>query len=110
MSTATCEPEVQEHAAGHSGSMQLVSFKLGGETFGIEITKIREIILIGEITHIPGNRSRGTVPMFAAGRAGGSWKHSFRREHGTVPFGPGGQVHFSPLCRWRREKPNGPKK
>ena len=53
MSTATCEPEVQEHAAGHSGSMQLVSFKLGGETFGIEITKIREIILIGEITHIP---------------------------------------------------------
>jgi len=53
MSTATCEPEVQEHAAGHSGSMQLVSFKLGGETFGIEITKIREIILVGEITRIP---------------------------------------------------------
>jgi purine-binding chemotaxis protein CheW len=33
--------------------MQLVSFKLGGETFGIVITKIREIILVGEITHVP---------------------------------------------------------
>ena len=30
MSTATCEPLVQEHdASGHTGSMQLVSFKLG---------------------------------------------------------------------------------
>ncbi len=54
MSTATCEPLVQEHdASGHTGSMQLVSFKLGGETFGIEITKIREIILVGEITRVP---------------------------------------------------------
>ena len=33
--------------------MQLVSFKLGDETFGIEITNIREIILVGEITQIP---------------------------------------------------------
>ena len=47
MSTATCEPLVQEHdAAGHTGSMQLVSFKLAEETYGIEITKIREIILV----------------------------------------------------------------
>ena len=54
MSTATCEPLVQEHdTAGHTGSMQLVSFKLAEETYGIEITKIREIILVGEITHIP---------------------------------------------------------
>jgi purine-binding chemotaxis protein CheW len=54
MSTATCEPLVQEHdAAQHAGSMQLVSFKLGDETYGIEITKIREIILVGEITQIP---------------------------------------------------------
>lgn len=34
-------------------SMQLVSFTLGDETYGIEITKIREIILVGEITQIP---------------------------------------------------------
>lgn len=54
MSTTTCEPLAQElSASGHTGSMQLVSFKLGGETFGIEITKIREIILVGEITHVP---------------------------------------------------------
>jgi purine-binding chemotaxis protein CheW len=36
-----------------TGSMQLVSFKLSDETYGIEITKIREIILVGEITQIP---------------------------------------------------------
>ena len=34
-------------------SMQLVSFKLSDETYGIEITKIREIILMGSITGIP---------------------------------------------------------
>ena len=33
--------------------MQLVSFKLADETYGIEITKIREIILVGEITQVP---------------------------------------------------------
>jgi len=54
MSTATCEPLVPEHDAAHqTGSMQLVSFTLGDETYGIEITKIREIILVGEITQIP---------------------------------------------------------
>ncbi len=54
MSTATCEPLAQEHdASQHAGSMQLVSFKLGDETYGIEITKIREIILVGEITRVP---------------------------------------------------------
>ncbi len=54
MTTATREPLVQENdASGHAGSMQLVSFKLGEETFGIEITKIREIILVAEITRVP---------------------------------------------------------
>ncbi len=33
--------------------MQLVSFKLSDETYGIEITKIREIILVGQITRVP---------------------------------------------------------
>ena len=33
--------------------MQLVSFRLAEETYGIEITRIREIILMGEITRIP---------------------------------------------------------
>jgi len=33
--------------------MQLVSFRLANELYGIEITKVREIILITEITRIP---------------------------------------------------------
>ena len=36
-----------------TGSMQLVSFNLGEETYGIEITRIREIILVGDITQVP---------------------------------------------------------
>lgn len=35
------------------GTIQLVSFELADESYGIEITKVREIILITEITHIP---------------------------------------------------------
>jgi purine-binding chemotaxis protein CheW len=34
-------------------TMQLVSFELASELYGIEITKVREIILIAEITRIP---------------------------------------------------------
>ncbi|NLX98636.1 MAG: chemotaxis protein CheW [Rhodopirellula sp.] len=33
--------------------MQLVSFRLCQEEYGIEITKVREIILLGEITRVP---------------------------------------------------------
>jgi purine-binding chemotaxis protein CheW len=61
MSTITQEPpagimETSIQESGRSkgpGSMQLVSFKLSDETYGIEITKIREIILVGEITRVP---------------------------------------------------------
>jgi len=35
------------------GSMQLVSFRLDQEEYGIEITKVQEIILMGEITRVP---------------------------------------------------------
>jgi purine-binding chemotaxis protein CheW len=35
------------------GTLQLVSFELANEIYGIEITKVREIILITEITRIP---------------------------------------------------------
>ena len=35
------------------GTIQLVSFTLANELYGIEITKVREIILITEITRIP---------------------------------------------------------
>jgi purine-binding chemotaxis protein CheW len=36
-----------------TGTMQLVSFRLGQEEYGIEITKVQEIILMGEITRVP---------------------------------------------------------
>ena len=62
MSTATQEAPAQGQAvsagaqrtlAATADSMQLISFKLGEETYGIEITKIREIIRMGQITQIP---------------------------------------------------------
>lgn len=34
-------------------SLQMVSFQLADEEYGIEIGKVREIILVGEITQIP---------------------------------------------------------
>jgi len=33
--------------------MQLVSFRLAQEEYGIEITRVQEIILMGEITRVP---------------------------------------------------------
>jgi purine-binding chemotaxis protein CheW len=36
-----------------TGTFQLVSFYLGQEVYGLEITKVREIILISEITQVP---------------------------------------------------------
>ncbi|MHB8903142.1 MAG: chemotaxis protein CheW [Thermoguttaceae bacterium] len=36
-----------------TGTMQLVSFHLSQETFGVEITKVREIILMCDITAVP---------------------------------------------------------
>jgi purine-binding chemotaxis protein CheW len=54
MSTATLERDSHQGAASQSiGTTQLVSFRLANELYGIEITKVREIILITEITRIP---------------------------------------------------------
>lgn len=54
MSTATREAVTERNSASEAvGSMQLVSFRLADEEYGIEITKIREIILMGEITQVP---------------------------------------------------------
>ncbi len=39
----------------HDESLQLVEFGLADEIYGIEITKVREIILMREITRIPQN-------------------------------------------------------
>jgi purine-binding chemotaxis protein CheW len=54
VSTITQEAPVKESHLGESaGSMQLVSFRLLQEEYGIEITRVQEIILMGEITRIP---------------------------------------------------------
>jgi purine-binding chemotaxis protein CheW len=54
MATATLETRGMENTLSEShGTMQLVSFNLAKELYGIEITKVREIILITEITRIP---------------------------------------------------------
>ena len=54
MVTAVKETPVSDgnHAEG-TGSIQLVSFRLAQEEYGIEITKVQEIILMGEITRVP---------------------------------------------------------
>ena len=62
MSTATLQAPAPGQAvstgaqtglAATADSMQLISFMLGEETYGIEITKIREIIRMGQITQVP---------------------------------------------------------
>ena len=54
MSTVAQDVPVHEcHSKEGVGSMQLVSFRLAQEEYGIEITKVQEIILMGEITRVP---------------------------------------------------------
>ncbi len=54
MSTVTQDIPIHESRAKEGvGSMQLVSFRLAQEEYGIEITKVQEIILMGEITRVP---------------------------------------------------------
>lgn len=48
--------EVPAHGSNPSttaGSLQLVSFRLAQEEYGMEITRVREIILMGAITRVP---------------------------------------------------------
>jgi purine-binding chemotaxis protein CheW len=54
MATATMEArDAKSTFTEVHGTMQLVSFTLAKELYGIEITKVREIILITDITRIP---------------------------------------------------------
>ncbi len=54
MATATPEATLVESGVSETtGTIQLVSFHLAEETYGVEITKVREIILMGEITRVP---------------------------------------------------------
>lgn len=54
MAATTLEntPQMTHRTEGTS-TMQLVSFRLAQEEYGIEITKVQEIILMGEITRVP---------------------------------------------------------
>jgi purine-binding chemotaxis protein CheW len=60
---ATANHEVAAHVkrSEGTGTMQLVSFRLDQEEYGIEITKVQEIILMGEITRVP------QTPVFVKG-------------------------------------------
>ena len=53
MSTTIQETSRESSLDEATGTMQLVSFRLAQEEYGIEITKVREIILMGEITRVP---------------------------------------------------------
>ena len=54
MSTVTEQIPVGETGVAEgTGTLQLVSFRLASEEYGIEITKVQEIILMGEITRVP---------------------------------------------------------
>ncbi len=50
-------PELGQGAQGKSGAggnvLQLVSFKVGNEEFGLEILKVQEIIRLRELTRVP---------------------------------------------------------
>ena len=53
MSTTIQETSRESNLDEATGTMQLVSFRLAQEEYGVEITKVREIILMGEITRVP---------------------------------------------------------
>ena len=62
MATATQDTLAKAKARSEgTGSMQLVSFRLDQEEYGIEITKVQEIILMGDITRVP------QTPVFIKG-------------------------------------------
>lgn len=57
MTASTLAPRTGYKNADHqgegSGTLQLVSFRLAQEEYVIDITKVQEIILMGEITRVP---------------------------------------------------------
>ena len=46
-------PAAEQRLGETTATLQLVSFRLAQEEYGIEITKVQEIILMGEITRVP---------------------------------------------------------
>jgi len=44
---------LDDQSADSAGTMQMVSFRLAREEYGVEITRVQEIILMGGITRVP---------------------------------------------------------
>jgi purine-binding chemotaxis protein CheW len=53
MTAATLEVPTGDKSNTATSTLQLVSFRLGNEEYGVEITKVQEIILLGDITRVP---------------------------------------------------------
>jgi len=53
MATTIQEPAQDSSVSETTGTMQIVSFHLVEELFGVAITKVREIILMCDITRVP---------------------------------------------------------
>ncbi len=54
MATAMIDaPASKLNRSETAGTTQIVSFRLADEEYGIEITNVQEIILVGEITRVP---------------------------------------------------------
>jgi purine-binding chemotaxis protein CheW len=54
MATAMIDPPVSSlNRSQTAGTTQIVSFRLADEEYGIEITNVQEIILVGDITRVP---------------------------------------------------------
>ncbi|HKK20378.1 MAG TPA: chemotaxis protein CheW, partial [candidate division Zixibacteria bacterium] len=53
MEKTTVEMKESRHATGADELLQLVSFKIGSEEFGVEILKVQEINRMVEITKVP---------------------------------------------------------
>lgn len=53
MSNSEVKLAPQSQRQADVGTIQVVSFRLANEEYGIEITKVQEIILVGEITRVP---------------------------------------------------------
>lgn len=53
MSSSVLKASASGRHQADAGTIQVVSFRLASEEYGIEITKVQEIILVGEITRVP---------------------------------------------------------
>jgi chemotaxis signal transduction protein len=51
--TAPDKEDLYERAAPKEKNLQLIVFRLTREWYGVEITKVKEVIKVGKITYLP---------------------------------------------------------